>query len=301
MVGRLRRVVCDAKQEVQKELEGVPKSEIVWQVDGNLYGRQSAAAQYRDRLEEILTQELPKDRYSFNRGKLDACVYHCDVTNTVLIHHIDEFDIAGKEEVLKDLLAVQFLKNGCKLKMGEFEYPSNERTSTSQYLGRLKVNTDGAVITKPNDGHIEAILKQLGMENCKLSPVPGRKLDLTQSKELDAKDKATFASCVSSAIYLSQDRADVKFAVKELARQIRAPRMVDWQNLKILARYLQGTRSLGHMTKIAEDVDVQDALPLHAFCDSDWAGDSGEIIFLAGTTVEIGSHTQPGTPATSSG
>ena len=103
-------------------------------------------------------------------------------------------------------------------------------------------------------------------------------------KELDAKDKATFASCVSSAIYLSQDRADVKFAVKELARQIRAPRMVDWQNLKILARYLQGTRSLAHMTKIAEDVDVQDALPLHAFCDRDWAGDSGEIIFLAGTS-----------------
>ena len=100
----------------------------------------------------------------------------------------------------------------------------------------------------------------------------------------------------------------MKFAVKELARQIRAPRMCDWQNLKILARYLQGTRSLGHMTKIAEDVDVQDALPLHAFCDSDWAGDkesrkstSGEIIFLAGTAVEVGSHTQPGTPATSSG
>ena len=176
-------------KEVQKELEESPKSEIVWQVDGNRYGRQSAAAQYRDGLEEILTQKLPKDRYNFNRGKLDACVYHCDVTNTVLIHHIDDFDIAGKEEVLKDLLTVQFPKNGCKLKMGEFEYPSNERTRTSEYLGRFKVNTDGAVITKPNDGHIETILKQLGMENCKLSPVPGRKLDLTQSKNWTQRTK----------------------------------------------------------------------------------------------------------------
>ena len=145
-------------KEMQKELEEVPKTDIVWQVDGNLYGRQSEAAQYRDRLEEILTQKLPKDRYNFKRGKLDACVYHCDVTNTVLIHHIDDFDIAGKEEVLKDLLTVQFPKNGCKLKMGEFEYPSNERTSASEFLGRLKVNTDGAVITKPNDRHIETIL-----------------------------------------------------------------------------------------------------------------------------------------------
>ena len=187
-------------KEVQKELEGVPKSAIVWQVDGNLYGRQSAAAQYRDRLEEILTQKLPKERYNFKQGKLDACVYHCDVTDTVLIHHIDDFDIAGKEEVLKDLLTVQFPRNGCKLKMLEFEYPHNEKTSTSEFLGRLKVNTDGAVVTKPNDRHIETIRKQLGMENCKPSPVPGRKLDLTQSKELDETDKATYASCVGSAI-----------------------------------------------------------------------------------------------------
>ena len=32
-------------KEVQEELKDVPKSEIVWQVNGNLYGRQSAAAQ----------------------------------------------------------------------------------------------------------------------------------------------------------------------------------------------------------------------------------------------------------------
>ena len=122
-------------KEVQKELEGVPKLAIVWQVDGNPYGRQSAAAQYRDRLEEIVTQKLPKERYIFKRGKLDACVYHCDVTDTVLIQHIDDFDIAGKEEVLRDLLAVQFPRNGCRLKMGEFEYPSNEKTSMSEFLG----------------------------------------------------------------------------------------------------------------------------------------------------------------------
>ena len=46
------------------------------------------------------------------------------------------------------------------------------------------------------------------------------------------------------------------------------------------------------MTKIAEDVDVQEALPLHTFCDSDWAGDkesrkstSGEIIYGSGDRI----------------
>ena len=44
--------------------EGVPKNSIVWQVDGNRYGRQPTAAQYRDRLEEILLTKLP-DRTVF--------------------------------------------------------------------------------------------------------------------------------------------------------------------------------------------------------------------------------------------
>ena len=57
--------------DVRQELDNVPASEIAWQVDGNLHGRQSAAAQYRDRLEEILTFELKED-YEFIRGKLDV-------------------------------------------------------------------------------------------------------------------------------------------------------------------------------------------------------------------------------------
>lgn len=112
-------------------------------------------------------------------------------------------------------------------------------------------------------------------------------LDLTQSKELDEKDKATFASCVGLVIYLSQDRCEV--CCKRISKTNQSTKNVIG-SLKILARYLQGTKSLGHMTKIAEDVDIQYVPPLHAFCDSDWAGDkesrkstSGEIIFLAGT------------------
>ena len=67
--------------------EGVPKNSIVWQVDGNLYGRQPTAAQYRDRLEEILLTKLP-DRDSFRRGKLDACVYYCEKTQVVPLHDL---------------------------------------------------------------------------------------------------------------------------------------------------------------------------------------------------------------------
>ena len=144
-------MVCNAGKRKTGRIRDVPKGSIVWQVDGNLYGRQSAAAQYRDLLEEIITTKLPKEKYNFQRGKLDACIYPCTKTETVLIHHMDGFDMAGREEILTDLLTVQFPANGCKLKMGEFEYPNGHKTSTTEFLGRMKINTDGAVVTKPSD------------------------------------------------------------------------------------------------------------------------------------------------------
>ena len=146
------------------------------------------------------------------------------------------------------------------------------------------------------------------MENAKPGPVPGKKLQLERDKLLDEKQKAIFASCVGSAIYLSQDRPDIKFSVKELAKRIREPRECDMINLKVLGRYLKGTVTYGRVTKVAEGLYIKEGLPLHSYCDSDWAGDvetrrstSGEAIFLGGTLVESSSHTQPGEPATSSG
>ena len=82
----------------------------------------------------------------------------------------------------------------------------------------------------------------------------------------------------------------------------------DFSNLKTLGRYLAGNKDCGHITKISADLNTKGAIPLHSYCDSDWAGDvetrkstSGSITFLERTTIECSSHTQPGVPATSSG
>ena len=95
--------------------------------------------------------------------------------------------------------------------------------------------------------------------------------------------------------------------MKELAKHIREPRECDMQNLKVLGRYLKGTQEYGHVTKVSYGVTTK-PVPIQAYCDSDWAGDgeirkstSGVVIYLAGTPVESGAHTQQGAPATSSG
>ena len=181
--------LVDQNEQARKELGNVPKDKIVWQVDGNMYGRQLAAAAYRQKLENILLQKL--GRTKFTRGQVDACVYHCSVTGIVLVHHIDDFDFCGPAESVKELLEVRLPKVGCKLKMGDFEGLKDDIGSQ----------------TTTHRKHVEETFQW-------------------KHEFVSEKDRKTYASCVVSAIYLSQDRAVLKFALKEIARHFHAPRLV---------------------------------------------------------------------------
>ena len=47
-----------------------------------------------------------------------------------------------------------------------------------------------------------------------------------------------YRALVARANYLSQDRSDIQYAVKELSRGMSQPTLGDWQGLKRLGRYL---------------------------------------------------------------
>ena len=111
--------LVDQNEQTRKELGNVPKDKIVWQVDGNIYGRQPAAAAYRQELDNILTS-WTEQNFALRAAKwTHAC--HCSVTGIVLVHRIDDFDVCGPAESVKELLEVQLPKFGRKLKIGDFE------------------------------------------------------------------------------------------------------------------------------------------------------------------------------------
>ena len=58
------------------------------------------------------------------------------------------------------------------------------------------------------------------------------------SELLDGESKSLYRSMVMRGAYLAQDRADIQFACKELARRMSAPTQDDWAALKRLVRYL---------------------------------------------------------------
>ena len=79
----------------------------------------------------------------------------------------------------------------------------------------------------------------------KPSVVPGVKLQEEDGdeEELAGEDLTRYRSVVATANFISQDRPDVRFAVKELCREMARPTCASWRKLKKLARYLRGRRS----------------------------------------------------------
>ncbi|CAE7501560.1 PARP6, partial [Symbiodinium sp. KB8] len=166
-------------------------NEMLFRLDGNLYGRRTAGSVYRDELEEVLCVKLKETgRYDFKRGVKDPCVYRCLKTGIVVVHHIDDGDAASLNKLLDEDLAAH-----CEITTG----PLEAEGVSGEVLGKTKTRLPGCILTAPDPKHAENIIKALGLKPGEKSPVPSRKPDLSDTTLLEAGDAARYRSAVGDA------------------------------------------------------------------------------------------------------
>ncbi len=214
-------------------------------VIGNLYGRRTAAATYRDELEEVIVGKLGHRGYAFTRGVKDACLYKCKKTGIMIFHHVDDGKVVGTPEQCQALLDTE-LSQWLELKKTDVQLPGTK----VEILKKTSLRLEDAYITLSNPKHAEGIIAALALEKAKDSSVPGQNLIVSEdSIELLSKAEAdTYSHCVGLAIYLGEERRDCRFSIKELARRMTDPRKCDMANLRILGRHLKGTPRMARVT-----------------------------------------------------
>ena len=135
-------------------------NEMLFRLDGNLYGRRTAGSVYRDELEEVLCVKLKETgRYDFKRGVKDPCVYRCLKTGIVVVHHIDDGRCAGDAASLNKLLD-EDLAAHCEITTG----PLEAEGVSVEVLGKTKTRLPGCILTAPDPKHAENIIKALGLK-----------------------------------------------------------------------------------------------------------------------------------------
>ena len=103
--------------------------------------------------------------------------------------------------------------------------------------------------------------------------------------ELGQEDARTYRGVAARLNYISPDRPDIAYAVKEAARDMSMPRESSLRKLRKIGRYLIGVPRLIARFRWQ---DMQDRIT--AFTDSDWAGCDKTAKSTSGGAICIGEH-----------
>lgn len=87
-------------------------------------------------------------------------------------------------------------------------------------------------------------MEKLGLQGCIVVGIPGTSAEGRTKEDaselLDSATETRYRALVARANYLSPDRVDVAYSVKELAKSMAKPTIGDFMRLKRLGRYMAG-------------------------------------------------------------
>eukprot|EP00971_Amphidinium_carterae_P177742 3525579-Amphidinium_carterae.3 len=111
------------------------------------------------------------------------------------------------------------------------------------------------------------------MDKCNPSSTPGNKRLPIAAQPLDREQHSEYRTAVGQLLWVSQLRADIVFALKELSRALQQPDIEDLKNLKQLLRYIKGTThyKVTLAPKVEHNEQGQIKVNVESCADSDWA------------------------------
>jgi len=224
----------------------------------------------------------------FVSGKATPCLFYHEPRNLRVVVYGDDFTVLGSEQELdwfrkqmKQRYEVEF-----KARLG---YAQENDKSVSLLNRPIELNPSG-ITYEADQRHVEIIRRDLGIgDKVRHTPFPYERVsaeELAQeSPELSPSGATLYRAVVARANYLSQDRSDIRQAVKELSRSMSCPSDRDWTRLKRLGRYLtQHPRLIQHFRR-------QSATKfLDVWVDTDFAGCLKTRKSTSGGVITIGNH-----------
>lgn len=229
----------------------------VLKLNKSLYGLKQSGHQWNKCLNKVLV-----DKMKFKRLKSESCIYKRGAKREMIILaiYVDDIMIFAFDQS-----KISEIKNQIK---SEFEI--DDIGECRKVIG-MHVNCTPGQIELHQKPMIECVLKEAGLEMCKVRATPlesGLKLERCERKEPGAEcgvvDGTHYRSLLGKLNYLaSTTRPDLTFAISYLSQFNQCPHVDHLGAVKSVLRYLAGTADRGiRYVKAGE--------PLVAYTDADW-------------------------------
>ena len=282
-----------------------------------LYGMRPASHGW----EQEYTKQLVE--LGFKAGEASPCCFYRESGDVSCVVHGDDFTMEGPPEALKQITVA--LQKVWLVKVRATLGPEAGDDKEVSILNRIVRWAEDALLYEADPRHVEKLLRDAGLENCKPVTTPGVKEPTSTERAwfegedhqkdnwaghreapaadvssdgspfLDRAGMRDYRSAVARCNYLAADRLEIAFTTKELCRAMSNPTEADARAVARLCRFLKG------MPRVVQRIPFADYLPTIAetYVDSDWAGcrktrksTSGGVIYLGGVAVRGWSSSQ---------
>jgi hypothetical protein len=194
----------------------------------------------------------------FKQCSLDQCLLYKE--NVLVIIYVDDVGVAAPTEALLDGFVEDLRARGFELtKEGSF----------SEFLGiKFEENKDEGTITMTQKGLIKKIIAATGLEDCNPNRQPAAAAALGIDPDGEPYSEPwNYPSIVGMLLYLTTNtRPDIAFAVSQVARFNHNPKQSHARAVKMIVRYLRGTKDKGMIIK------PDGTLSLADWVDADFCG-----------------------------
>ena len=257
-----------------------------WRLLKNINGRRTGAKEWFTFFgEEVKAIGL-------SQSAAEPCLFFSEKRDFLMVVHVDDILCTGTEEARKHFTAA--MQNIMLLKLDD---PMVEGTN-GIFLGKRKTRAGGSLITKPNGRLIEDILEAMNLLDCTPVSVPGQKSWPPEDRDDEVVNDelhSMYRHVIGKLQYINEERPDIRYVTKELARGLAAPTFLDFRKAKRLGRYLAGTRHLG----MAMSKDGAGFSEITCNVDANWANctvtrksTSGMVMNIGNKVIQTASKTQ---------
>ena len=254
-----------------------------------MYGTRDAASNWEEKYASHLI------RCGFRQGKSSPCIFFHKEKGLRCVVHGDDFTFLGDDAACDWATTIMMEEYDIKLR-GRLGPGKNDDKQITILNRCLEWRKDG-LYYEPDPRHAEIIVNEMGVAGSASVVTPGVKMSSVPEEDdplLSPAQATKFRRIVARANFLSQDRMDIQYAVKEAARGMALPRQSHWEKLLRLAKYL-----VGHMRYVTKFGRQEQVHAINAFGDSDFAGEvetrkstSGGILMLGDHPIKSWSSTQ---------
>ena len=157
----------------------------------------------------------------------------------------------------------------------------------AKILNRIVRRTEAGYEMEADPRHAELIVEQVTKEGARTTTTPRKSMakEGEDEKELGSEQATQYRALAARCNYLSMDRPDMQFAVKEACREMARPTAGAWSRLERIGQYLKGRpRLIWHF-------DWQSPVTaIDVYADANWAGCHRARNSTSGGCVMMGQH-----------